>query len=300
MRFIPATHMGVGDICVQVNTNGGVSGSFTSGSETWMYHEYTSSARLSDTSFSFELTSGYTQNARVILVGGGGGGGSAACTYAAGGGGGGGAVEVYNDVNMFAGLLYTVRVGGAGDGGDPCDITPTYDGDDGNPSRFFVGGSDFDLRAEGGKGGNGNSLGTLNCDGGDSGNGFSGGNDAGTNLGGGGAGATANGQNANGATTEAGDGGAGIAVPLPYTSPTLGVSAVRAGGGGGGGNSIDGDFGAGATFFGGGSGAGNGVRGADKGTRHTGGGGGGGNDGNDKPDGGDGFIIIMYPTGSCS
>lgn len=304
MRFIPATHMGVGDVCVQANVNGGVSGSFTSGSQTWMYHEFTSSLRTQNTNFSFELISGYSQDARVILVAGGGGGGNTGTggTYNAGGGGGAGEVQVFNNVNLFTGVLYTVRVGRGGEAPEPDHpSTPTYTGGVGGDSRFFVGGSGFDYTATGGEGGHGNASPYLDSDGGDSGNGYAGGNDAGTSVGGGGAGSTQNGHNAVSLGSEGGDGGNGQTIILPYTSPTFGSSNIGVGGGGGGGTALSNTEGIG--FFGGGRGSSN-ANTAENADRYTGGGGGGGDAVAGVSElgayGGDGLVIIMYPTGSCS
>lgn len=299
MRFIPTTHMQSGDVCVAVNSNGGVSGSFTSGSETWNYHEYSSSARTVNDTFQFELTKGFTRRMRVILIGGGGAGGNNGTggVYNSGGGGGAGAVNIFNDVQTFAGNLYTITVGRGGERPDPGHTTPTYNGGDGGYSRFTD--NNLILNADGGDGGHGNSTPFLDTDGGDSGNNFTGGSDATVNRGGGGAGSTANGGNADGSLNEGGDGGAGQTINLPYTSPTFGTANINVGGGGGGG--IIGSTIEGTATDGGGRGAAD-TNTSDSGDRYTGGGGGGGDENASQTYGsygGDGCVIILYPTGSC-
>ena len=299
MRFIPTTHMASGDPCVAINSNGGVSGSFTSGSETWNYHEYTNSNRLNNDTFQFELTKGFTNRMRVILIGGGGGGGNTGTggTYGAGGGGGAGAVNIFNDVKTYKGSLYTITVGQGGDRPDPGSVTPTYNGGDGGYSRFTD--NLLILNADGGDGGHGNSTPFLDSDGGDSGNNFTGGSDAGTTRGGGGAGSTTNGVNASSADNRGGNGGTGQTINLPYTSPTFGTSNISVGGGGGGG--IAGSTLEGTATNGGGRGCSD-TNTSDSGDRHTGAGGGGGDNNASQTYGsygGDGCVIILYPTGSC-
>lgn len=298
MRFTPLTFMGVED-CFLLEANGGVSGSFTSGSETYNYHEFTTSVRLNDQSFSVDVVKGFSSRVRVIAVGGGGGGGQRAPGGSAGGAGGGGGVTINNEVFLYKrDQSYVVQVGGAGEGADAGATLPSYNGENGDASRFYFGdGSELNVQANGGEGGNGG-VSPANSDGGDSGNGFTGGADNGENIGGGGAGSTANGGNA--VNNDGGDGGAGTTIVLPYTSPTLGASTIKVGGGGGGGVFSVGQRGVGATLFGGGSGA-DSAQDSDSGTRFTGGGAGGGDAfGPDAgSEGGDGLVIIMYPTGSC-
>ena len=72
MRFIPSTHMQTGG-CMEATANGGVSGSFTSGSEGWAYHEFTCADVNTTETFQFTVTKGFTNRARLVVIGGGGG-----------------------------------------------------------------------------------------------------------------------------------------------------------------------------------------------------------------------------------
>ena len=202
MRFTPMTHMQSGEVCFQVEpdhngvTNGILSGSFLSGSEHWNYLEFRSPSRLTTQTYSLEVIQGYTENARLYIIGGGVGGGATGCTVAGGGGGGAGEVKVINNLNLYATRDYTIQVGGAGQVADPCaGVGPTKDGDNGAQSRFYFT-PDLNITADGGEGGFGDSANPEGANGGDSGNGFAGGLDSGVDDGGGGAGASADGQNA--------------------------------------------------------------------------------------------------------
>ena len=303
MRFIPATHMGSGEVCVESTANGGVSGSFLSGSETYNFHEFTSSNNNTTTGFQFEITNGFTQRARIIVVAGGGAGGEtgAGGTYHSGGGGGGGQVLDIKNVNLFPNQIYQIQVGKGGDAAIPNrPVNPIYNGGDGDSSRFYFG--DLDITAQGGEGGYGTGL--VVGDGGDSGAGFTGGN-GNSNDGAGGAGNTANGQNPP-RSQEGGDGGNGTTLVLGYTSPAFGASTVGVGGGGGGGSTFANTSDRGIGADGGGDGSHLSNQSED-GDRHTGGGGGGGQSVtrpspppySEGSEGGDGIVIVMYPTGSC-
>ncbi len=296
-----------GNPCVASIANGGVSGSFTSASVTYNYHEFTSSDVGTTESYTFEITKGFTKQARVIVIGGGGAGGNtgAGGTYYGGGGGGGAAVLDETNVQLYPNYTYQIQVGKGGDATQPANPIaphPTRNGGDGDSSRFFVG-TLIDLTAQGGDGGFGEGL--QVGDGGDSGTNFTGGN-GNSNLGGGGAGTTANGQDPPGPTTEAGDGGAGTTLVLGYGSPALGGSTVGVGGGGGGATKFGNTGDRGNGVDGGGFGASSSNTSRD-GTRHTGGGGGGGESVtrpspppySEGSEGGDGIVIVMYPTGSC-
>lgn len=306
MRFIPTTFMQSGGCVEATASNGVISGSFISGSETWMYYEFGSGSSLqTNQSYQFEITKGYTSRGRIIVIGGGGGGGwDGLSTYGIRGGGGGGGAVVVNNQSILYPTIYSVT---KGRGGAPADAdnpsAPTYNGGDGGFSQ--VNGGVYTLsnviKANGGDGGYGDpNVGSTYGDGGDSGNGFLGGQY--TALGsGGGAGSTQNGGSAynDSGTNRGGSGGSGSLVELGYTSPTFGTSTLQVGGGGGG-ISARGGFGT----YGGGDGSGNTTT-ADDGVRFTGGGGGGGADfpytppGGIGTEGGDGYVIIMFPTGSC-
>lgn len=283
--------------CMEATANGGVSGSFVSGSETYVYHEFTSSAVNTTETFQFIVTKGFTNRARLVVIGGGGGGGWDGTGNLGNGGGGGGAVVVNKTGQLFQGT-YSIQVGA---GGAPPDAdhptTPTYNGGTGDYSEIlggpYIGTSR--LRANPGEGGYGDVADPSYLHGGDSGNGNTGGTNSG-NYGGGGAGFTSNG--VNGVNLKAGNGGTGTTVTLPYTSPSW--STTSKGVGGGGGAAIDGRS---STEQGYGNDGGGGFSG--DGDRYSGGGGGGGRDFPATPpagigcSGGDGIVIIYYPTGSC-
>lgn len=300
MRFIPSTHMQAGG-CMSATANGGVSGSFVSGSQTYVYHEFKLSNRNVSETFLFTVEKGFTTRARFILIGGGGGGGfNGAGSYGLGGGGGG------SDVIDYTGQLYTgdyqLRVGHGGLPAEPDDpITPTYNGGDGDYTEVLGGPyvSTARLRAVGGDGGYGdNSVGSTYLHGGDSGNGNTGGSNFGNNAGGG-AGFSSNG--VNGTSARAGNGGTGTTITLPYSSPGWGGTSEAVGGGGGG-SADSGDI-QGTGTDGGGNGGRIDTGTGQDGTRYTGGGGGGSANfasvPRDGTQGGDGILIIYYPTGSC-
>ena len=302
MRFIPTTQMQSGDPCVASSANGGVSGSFTSASVTYNYHEFTSSDVNTTEGFLFQITRGYTQKARVIVVGGGASGG--ATSQFQGGGGGGGNVLDQTNVHLYPTNTYQIQVGKGGDAAYPGAGIPTEQGLNGDSSRFFQL-PQINYTAQYGEGGDANEPPNFGYDGGTSGGGFVGGSDAAANYGGGGGGASAVGQSAT--FSQAGDGGAGYTINLGYTSPTFGTSTISVGGGGGGalGNGVGTAADRGFGTDGGGNGNGGGFR-TEDGTRHSGGGGGGGLvidaiDPNDDRGsiGGDGIVIVIYPTGSC-
>ena len=292
--------------CMEATANGGVSGSFTSGSEEWVYHEFTCAAVTSSETFQFTVTKGFTDRARFVVIGGGGGGGwDGQGTYGIRGGGGGGAAVINRTGQLFQGT-YSIQVGAGGEPADADNANPalrTFNGGDGDYSEILGGpytGTDR-LKSLGGEGGFGDSsVPATYGDGGDSGTGFLGGQ-YNANGSGGGAGATSNGGVAffNGSDNQGGAGGTGKTISLGYTSPTFGTSTISVGGGGGG---IGYDPGVGTD--GGGQSAGA-FSTADDGGRHTGGGGGGGEDFAATPPagigttGGDGIVIIYYPTGSC-
>jgi hypothetical protein len=306
MRFTPMTHMQSGEVCFQVEpdhngvTNGILSGSFLSGSEHWNYLEFRSPSRLTTQTYSLEVIQGYTENARLYIIGGGAGGGATGCTVAGGGGGGAGEVKVINNLNLYATRDYTIQVGGAGQVADPCaGVGPTKDGDNGAQSRFYFT-PDLNITADGGEGGFGDSANPDGSNGGDSGNGFDGGLDQGAANGGGGAGASEDGEDAPSGLNEGGDGGDGVYLNFPYTSPTFSSSGNVGVAGGGGGGGVQ-DSGEGQVIYGGGEGARQTTGGgADAGENHKGAGAGGGNNGADTSiSGGSGIVVFMYQTGSC-
>lgn len=297
--------------CIIASANSGVSGSFVSGSRTFRYHEFTCPNVSSSLNTQFVIESGFTKDARVIMIAGGGGGGwDGNGNYGLGGGGGGGEVIDLHDVFLYP-STYSVYVGHGGDPADadnPNPLLRTFNGGDGDFSRI-IGGiyTSGDLQADGGKGGYGDQtdLGTY-LHGGDSGNGFTGGLNDGNQLAGGGAGASQNGEDANNtpSTDYGGDGGAGVTISLPYTSPTYGSTTKDVGGGGGGSVALTSQV-KGFGTHGGGDGGKSDVDDGDSGERYTGGGGGGSKEfAASAPNGigtrgGDGIIIIYYPITDC-
>jgi len=298
MRFIPTTHMQSGE-CMEVTANGGVSGSFTSGSEGWAYHEFACADVNTTETFQLTVTKGFTNRARLVVIGGGGGGGWDGTGNLGNGGGGGGAAVINRTGQLFQGT-YSIQVGAGGAPPDADNVSPplrTYNGGNGDYSEILGGpytGTDR-LKSLGGKGGYGAVADPLYLHGGDSATGFTGGTNSGLWAGGGG-GFTSNGSN--GVSNKAGNGGTGTTVTLPYTSPSWLTTSKGVGGGGGaardGVSSIEQGYGqdGGGGFSG-------------DGDRYSGGGGGGGRDFPATPpggigcSGGDGIVIIYYPTGSC-
>ena len=302
MRFIPTTHMASQGECITAYANSGVSGSFVSGSRTFRYHEFTCPNVSSSLNTQFVIESGFTKDARVIMIAGGGGGGwNGTDMYGLGGGGGGGEVIDLHNVFLYP-STYSVYVGHGGDPADadnPNPVYRTFNGGDGDFSRIIS--NIYTLQVNGGKGGYGDNRqpGTY-LHGGNSGNGFTGGVNDGYNSGGG-AGVTSNGLP--GTSSGGGNGGDGLTITLPYTSPTYGSTTKDVGGGGGGSADFSDNIGLGRD--GGGNGGRRDTTNGDTGERYTGGGGGGSKDYAATPPagigtrGGDGIIIIYYPITDC-
>lgn len=291
MRFQPTMFFGQADRCTTGTANGGVSGSFVSGSETWQYFEFTTPDESTDGVFQFELESGFTRRAIVVVVAGGGGGGSTGTggSYWSGGGGGGGEAIIRTNVDLYPNYIYNIYVGKGGVRANPSAAQPTYNGGNGTISEFNS--TPLIITARGGIGGKGVDipLGTIG-DGGDSGNGFLGGNGVST-VGGGGGGSTGNGQNRS--SNVAGDGGPGVVYTFPHKSYSVG-----GGGGGGSTTAISSE----RAFGQNGGGFGSIQNGpSSDGERSTGGGGGGGDQVLTNGSlGGSGLVFICFPTGSCS
>lgn len=179
--YIPTSFFGSQGSCFRITTStitgsGTItSGSFVSGGYFWDYYSFNNTIDpLSSTqsfSASFNVLSGSTANAKILIVGGGGGGGfnpGDSCinpyidTLGSAGGGGGGGVVYYNDFPLSSGS-YEIVVGTGGKGAGASRI-----GDTGSVSYFknkeFTY-TPFDssfLIAYGGGGGAGN---TNNCTG---------------------------------------------------------------------------------------------------------------------------------------
>ncbi len=234
----------------------------------------------------------------VLVVGGGGSGGNG------GGGGGGAGGYQYDSAYTVSIQTYSVTVGlgGAGQG------TANAVGNDGGNSIFGTitvtgGGGGGALVSgvatagrNGGSGGGGGATtsssgnGAAGGTGSQGGNGGFGGNSASSRYaGGGGGGANAAGADA---LTPPGNGGAGISNSISGTAVTY------AGGGGGGNDQTSGFSGTGGA--GGGGNGGYSGTGPTAGTNGLGGGSGGVRDSGTEQKGGDGVVIIAYPTGSLT
>ncbi|MBU1033400.1 LamG domain-containing protein [Patescibacteria group bacterium] len=211
----------------------------------------------------------------VLVVGGGGGGGA---TYGGGGGGGG---VVYNSSYSISAAPISVTVGGGGaietNGGNSVfDSITAYGGGHGGSSNSCA---VIVAAASGGSGGGGGYSGAGAS--GTAGQGNSGGAGIGCSspyTGGGGGGAS--GAGANGNSGSGGNGGAGVANSISGTSIYYG--------GGGGGN--------GYYATGGSGGLGFGQNGGGNEASLVGGGGGGAATGATLGAGGNGTVIIRYPT----
>jgi hypothetical protein len=92
--YIPFSYFGGGSNCI--NATGGITGSYISGSQVWKYHKFNTTG-----SASFDIISGNTNNAKLLIVGGGGAAGRCSTGTSvsfdnAGGGGAGGVFYAYN------------------------------------------------------------------------------------------------------------------------------------------------------------------------------------------------------------
>lgn len=301
MKFQPTMFFGQGERCTTGTANGGISGSFVSGSETWQYFEFKAINEDTGSGYQFQLEKGFTRRAIIMVVAGGGAGGNTGlgANYRAGGGGGGGQVIFRTGVDLYPGIIHNIYVGKGGARANP--NAPigqkTYDGGNGELSSFSntIGSLSYTaLPGEGGKGDD-NPIGTIG-DGGNSGNGFLGGNGI-TSTGGGGGGSNGNGQSyVSTPSNLPGDGGSGFSFTFPHKTYSVG------GGGGGGSNSaIFSERGIGVNGGGYGSSATSACTDA---TASTGGGGGGGELIIDATTyrgshGASGIVFICFPIGKC-
>jgi hypothetical protein len=259
------------------SASGGTMGTYTSGSDTYIYHEYNSTANLN-------VHSGYNNLVQVMLVGG--GGGSPTDTnnsFNAVGGAGGGGVLYTSSVLLQSGS-YTITVGAGGIGWNS-GVGPG----DGQPSSIV--GPGLGLFASGGLTyRNSSFIGAANG----APTSFAGGNSydvGGAKFCGGGGGAGEVGYN--GVFGAAGNGGNGKVLALNGTSSYYG--------GGGGGGSYD-YSGKGLGGLGGGGNGGERGLGPVAGVANTGGGAGGvGYFANSSAKaGGSGKVIITYKSGSLA
>jgi hypothetical protein len=128
--YIPTTNFSSQGSCISASVsytsgNGSItSGSFVSQSITWSYIQFENTANLTSNSSSFigalNITSGFTSQAKILLVGGGGSGGLGSLnvcpsSYAntAGGGGGGGGTVYIDTFALYSGS-FEIRVGAGG------------------------------------------------------------------------------------------------------------------------------------------------------------------------------------------
>lgn len=309
MRFIPTTFMQSGD-CVKAYSNGSASGSFTSGSDVFQYHEWKLSDRNVSETYQLVVTQGFTSRARAVLIAGGGGGGwNGQGSYGLGGGGGAGQVIDTHNLQLYP-TTYSLRIGHGGLPADADNTNPalrTYNGGDGDYTEInggsYTGGSV--LRAIGGDGGYGDQSQTgTYLHGGDSGNGFTGGANDG-NYAGGGAGASQIGEDGQDtpSTDRGGNGGNGVTITLPFTSNIWGSTSKAVAGGGGGSADFSNTQGFGT--HGGGNGSRKDAQAGTDAERYTGAGGGGGANfaytppNGEGTQGGDGVLIIYYPITNC-
>lgn len=278
---------------VAFSATGGTTGSFTSGGVDYTYHEFANTSRTTTETFTLTSLGGSTTEARVIVVAGGAGGGiNFSGNGDLGGGGGGGEVIVSSSISLSYPNNYSIQVGKGGAAQEYPGTPIDKDGNRGDDSTFS--GSGVSILAHAGFGG----IGSFDYDGGSSWLYLYG--DGNSNNGGGGAGAAENGQNAD--STNGGDGGNGLSVNLGYpVSPNLGndfsANNYLLGAGGGGSSIYEFDRGIGGDQNGG---DGRDSRLATDGGRHYGAGGGGGEVQLSGPwrgsAGGDGIVIVIYPT----
>ena len=285
-----------------IQATGGVINDYTSRSDIYRAHIFTTSGAFNVTSLS--TNPGLPDTVDYLVVGGGGGGGT-------GGGGGGGAGGFRTGADQSVAVApYAVVVGSGGNGG----IAVKYNQRNGNNSSIAFPSPIVSLG--GGRGGNGanaptpyegtpggsggghgmNANSSGNPDGGPDGQGNQGGDAAASGSMGAGGGGGASQAGEDGSTTptdNAGDGGDGSPNVYAY-----GTSVVYAGGGGGGTN-IVGQHGLGGSG-GGGTAAINSSNVGDNGTFGTGGGGGGGwyNGNTNGGSGGSGVVVVRYKIGS--
>jgi len=271
--------------CISASLNGALSGSFVSGGFAWNYLDFYSSVGNAITE-TLSITSGYTQQAKLLLIGGGGGGAYSQGGGSYGNGGAGGAGQVvYVDTLTISSGSYNIVVNAGGGGGDYSARTQgingyastalgyTANGGGGGGGAFPTNAGRSVTGGSGGGGGAGGAGGTGT---------FNGGSNAGGTGGGGGGGASANGTNG-----PSGIGGAGLTFNLTGTS-------IDVGGGGNGGNS--GASGGNSGAYGGGRGTRSSQTATD-GVDGTGGGAGGGsNGGAATARGGSGRFILVWKS----
>lgn len=280
MRFTPQSFFSTGiEPCVTSYATGAVSSSLKYGSVNYDVYVFTCSQQTGGGETEggqLFISEGYSRRAIVVCVAGGGGGSSD------GNGGGGGQVSVAENVFLGTGEPYNIVLGQGGNGTERVTQGVPFSGEEGSDTRFYRG-SEINLIASGGLGGN------LGGNGGSSGDNHSSGS--------GGAGASQG--------VSDNSGGQGYSIFLGKSNPK-----VRAGGGGQG-ETFSGK--SNGWYFGGGEeadGRGFGIDGSGGESRDniiTVGGGGTGGQYFDNTDsvyrsskGGGGAVLVAIPTNLCS
>jgi hypothetical protein len=264
MRFTPYSFLGgESSTTASFTISNAISGTFTSGSDTYGYLKFTGSGVLN-------ISTGALPNANIFLVGGGSGGRTQEVGRTNGHGGGGGGLLFTSSVTLNAGL-YTINVG-----------TGSVANFDGGQSSILCDARGIDIRIDGGKFDGTSGFPSFNVRG-----------TYGTGAAGGGGGlGSVGGNGTTGIEFTGGNGGTGLAFNI------LGSSSFW-GAGGGGGGCKDGVPFTGTGGFGGsgigGRGEGASTNASTAGTPNTGAGGGGeaNNSGLSEP-GGSGIVIITY------
>lgn len=267
MRFTPFSFLG-GDsnASASLSITNAISGTFTSGSDTYGYLKFTGSGQLN-------ITTGALPYANIFLVGGGSGGRTQEVGRPNGHGGGGGGLLFTSSLTLNAGL-YTINVG-----------TGSFQNYDGASSSVVCDARGINIGVDGGKFDGTSGYPSYNVKGG-----------YGAGAAGGGGGLGSVGQSGSlGITYTGGDGGTGLAFNI------LGSSSYWGAGGGGGGckegvpySGIGGTGGSGIGGNGQSTAAGN-AYGGTAGVTNTGAGGGGeANDSGGSEPGGSGIVIITY------
>lgn len=266
MRFTPFSFLATSTTSSSISITNAISGTFSSGSDTYAYYKFTGSGELN-------IQEGRISNANIFLVGGGSGGRTQEVGRPNGHGGGGGGLLFTSSLNLLAGY-YIINVGsGSGanaDGGSSsvvCDSRAINIGVDGGKLDGTSGYPSYNVKGSYGAGaaGGGGGLGSVGQDG-SSGISYIGGN-GGTGLA-----YTIIGSSS---FWGAGGGGGGCKEGVPYNGT---------GGTGGSGIGGDGQSALGGTAFGGTAGA----------TNTGAGGGGEANDSGGSQPGGSGIVIITY------
>ncbi len=166
MRFTPFAMLGESSAITNFSFTNAISGTFTSGSDTYGYVKFTGSGELN-------ISNGKINNANIFLVGGGSGGRTQESGLDNGHGGGGGGLLFTSSITLNAGL-YTITVGsGSGanqDGGSSsvfCDARKINIGVDGGRFDGTSGYPSYNVKGAYGQGaaGGGGGIGSIGQDG---------------------------------------------------------------------------------------------------------------------------------------